>query len=120
MIKLIGGAVIGIMVSGLGVYIASLYFMESRHEGNSPLLLGIGAVLVAVGIFAFIKGFLVMRADKALASDENLLMPTPEGSKNDGGVIMQKNNQMLKDWNNVNEQRDKLKMLEAAGAAEEG
>lgn len=107
------------MVSALGVYIASLYFVESRTEGNSPLLLGIGALLVVVGIFACVKGVLVMRAEKALAENPDLTLEIPRGAATDGGEIMRKNNQVLKDWRKINEQRDKLKMLEAAGAAEE-
>lgn len=118
MVKLIGGALIGLMTIVIGLYIASLYFMESRHGTNSPLLIGIGAVFIAVGVFAFIKGFLVMKAEKALAEDATILIQ-PENAATNGGEVLRKGNQALHDWNAVNEQRDKLKMLEAAGAAEE-
>lgn len=118
MLKLVGGTSFGILIGGIGIYIASIYVM-TRQEGGSPILVGIGAVLVAGGIYSIIKGVLSFKTEKALASDTSLELEVPQVN-GEGGAIVKKNNELLKDWNKTTDTRDKLKLLGAANNAEKG
>ena len=47
------------------------------------------------------------------------LLKDPASQPDHAKSILEKNNSIIKDWNQTNEKRDKLKMLEAAGRAED-
>ena len=120
MLKLLSGIIFGLLSAGLGVYFAMLQ-ITTAAQGSSPILLGLSVVFIGVGLFCFIKGFLSFRAEKALATaDALLLTPTDGNNQKTESGILKKNEQMLKEWNKTNDARDKLKILEVAGAAEEG
>lgn len=120
MVKLLSGIIIGLLSAGLGVYFANLQ-ITTAAQGSSPILLALSVVFIGVGIFCFVKGFLSFRADRALATEEDLLLaPVSSSPSSSDSGILKKNDAILKEWNKTNDARDKLKILEAAGAAEEG
>lgn len=119
MMKLISYSIVGFILSALGVYFIQLY-VSMAAEGSSPLLIGLGALFIGIAIFCLVKGVLSFRAEKALATADLELVSSSPGSTTGEGGILNKNNELLKEWNKTNDARDKLKVLEAAGAAEEG
>jgi hypothetical protein len=115
MVKMIGGILLSLAVAGLGIYFASIY-LTTRQEGSSPVLVGIGGVFIAAAVYCLIltiKSRTRVNANPSSLTQDN-------GSSNASGSILQKNNDMINDFNKTANTRDKLKMLEAAGAAEEG
>jgi hypothetical protein len=114
MLKMIGGVLLSLAVAGLGIYFTSIY-VTTRQEGSSPVLVGIGGAFIAAAVYCLI---LTIKSRTRVNADLSL-MPQNNGTATDSGSILQKNNDMINDYNKTANTRDKLKVLEAAGAAEE-
>jgi hypothetical protein len=113
MISLIAKFVSGTLLCGMGLYIAFLYVQEI-NKGGSPLMLVITVFMVGVSAFFFVSAVKSLRKPKI----------DPDLTNNDVGEglekVIQKNNAMDQQFGKTNDARNKLKMLELAGKAEEG
>jgi hypothetical protein len=114
MLKTIGGVILSLLIAALGLYFASIY-VTTRNEGSSPILVGIGGVFIGAAVYCL---FLTIKSRTRMNVDLSLA-PQESDAANGSGSILRKNNDMINDYNKTANTRDKLKVLEAAGAAEE-
>lgn len=110
--KIILGSLLGLLLLGGGLVLGYIGLTGLNDGGNPVMLLG-GLGLFGVGMFVLFKAGR-MDAFKSKIAD------MPINSKPNGQSILEKNSKIVNEWNETNNKRDKLKMLEAAGAAEEG
>lgn len=88
------------------------YFgMQTISSSGNPLVLLGSMLMFGVGLFILYKAGRIDAFKSKISS-----MPSPQST---GKSILEKNSEIVKEWNSTNEKRDKLKMLEAAGRAEE-
>ncbi len=114
MVKLIGGLCAGVISLFLGGYIIYLY-INTQERGSSPLLLVVAAAFIISAIVCVVLTIRSRRSDmnnQNIASGEMFAKPDSES-------VLQKNNSLMNEYNKVATARDKLKVLEAAGRAEE-
>ncbi len=110
--KIILGSLLGLFLLGGGLVVGYIGILGMRDGGN-PILLLLGLLLFCVGMFVLYKAGRIDAFKSKIAE-------TPIGAKPKGESILEKNSKIVNEWNETNNKRDKLKMLEAAGAAEEG
>lgn len=99
--------ILGLVLSVSGIVVGYLFLDGLANEANF-LLLGGAVVLIAGGVFCFVKG------GKSDALGVKKVKSEPIVLK-EGQNILEKNNAMLGDYNKTADTRDRLKMLEAAG-----
>ena len=102
---------LGLILLGLSLFLG-FFGMQSISSSGNPLILLASMVIFAIGMFVLYKAG---RIDAFKSKIASMQAPTTNGKS-----MLDKNNEILKEWNHTNDQRDKLKMLEAAGRAEEG
>ena len=110
--KILLGSLLGLIFLGGGLVVGYIGILGMR-DGGSPLMLFGGILLFCVGMVVLYKAGRI-DAYKSKIAD------VPVGTKPTGASILEKNSKIVNEWNETNNKRDKLKMLEAAGAAEEG
>lgn len=108
--KVLLGTFIGFLLFIAGLYVGYIT-IENIKSGGSPFLIVGSIILCSAGMF------ILFRAGR-LDTFKSKFAPTSTGLS--GKSILEKNQKIIKDWNETNQKRDKLKMLEAAGAVEEG
>lgn len=113
---MIGGVILSLAIAALGIYFASIY-LTTREEGSSPVLVGICALFIVVALYCLFK---TIKSHFTPAPNESLDLELSKSSAESESGIIQKNNEMIQDYNKTANARDKLKVLEAAAAAEEG
>lgn len=110
--KVLIGTMAGFLLFGAGLY-AGYLAIESIKNGGSSLFI-LGSVLLCGG------GMFVLYKAGRMDTFKSKIAPLETAQKPAEKTMLEKNNEIIKEWNDTNDKRDKLKMLEAAGAAEEG
>lgn len=108
--KVLLGTFVGFILFGAGLYIGYLAIGAIKNGATPFLILG-SVILCGAGMFV------LYRAGRLDTFKTKFAPITPK--ENGGQSILAKNQEIIKDWNDTNNKRDKLKMLEAAGAVEE-
>jgi hypothetical protein len=113
-INLILKTFLGFLISILGFSLAFLYLI--RMEENYSFLLLLPAVfLIILGAYLLIR---TGKSDATVVKKPD--MPLTKDASNMGlEDVFNKNNQLSSKWAKTVEKRDRLKLLEIAGAAEE-
>lgn len=111
--KVIFGTLIGFALFIAGIYVAFIAIQTMQAGGPAWLLL-LSLLLGGGGMLVVYKSG---RLDAFRPKAELVAPPVAKDGAQDS--ILEKNNTIIKEWNETNQKRDKLKMLEAAGAAEE-
>lgn len=107
--KVLLGTFLGFSLFGAGLYVGYLT-IGSIREGGSPLFILGSVILCAAGMFLLYKAGRMDTFKSKIA---------PLHTNASGKSMLERNQETIKEWNDTNDKRDKLKMLEAAGAAEE-
>ena len=112
MSKVILQSFLGILFSFAGVYLLYLYIL-SIDSGGSLLFLILSLLLIAAGVFFFIRAgkienIYTANVPKGVLASEN---------KADAAKRLAKNNELLGDWKKTNETKDRLRMLEISASA---
>jgi hypothetical protein len=110
--KILLGSFIGLILLG-GGFVSVYLGMQGVSAGGPPILLIIGLVSFCAGLGVLYKAGRIDAFKSKFA--ETPAAPGPKGES-----VLEKHNKIISEWNETNNKRDKLKMLEAAGAAEEG
>ncbi len=108
--KVLIGTILGFFLFGSGLYVGYLTIGNIR-DGGSPLLILGSVILCVAGMFLLYKAGRIDTFKSKIA---------PLNTNASAKSMLEKNQEIIKEWNDTNDKRDKLKMLEAAGAAEEG
>jgi hypothetical protein len=115
MFKVILETFLGLISSITGFYVAYLY-LKSLNDSGQHLLLVIALPLIGMGIW-----FLVQAGKSGktvgLASESEVPHLAPDAGKFES--ILQKNDDLAKEWGQTVDKRDKLRVLEIAAAAED-
>ncbi len=110
--KILLGSLIGLLLLG-GGFVCVYLGMQGVASGGAPILLLAGLLSFCVGLGVLYK---VGRID----AFKSKFAETPAVATPTGESVLEKHNKIISEWNETNNKRDKLKMLEAAGAADEG
>ncbi len=114
MIKAIVGAMIGLVIILLGFYVWYIY-MLSLEKGGNHLLFALSLIQIGIGIYV------LFWASKS--SDPFHLNPHPyqpvEVKKRDLGDLLNRNNEITKEWSKTVVLKDKLKVLQVASKEKE-
>jgi hypothetical protein len=110
---------LGFLSSGLGFPIAFVYFTNIAE--SSPLLLGVSAPLVILGIYILGKA-----ASNALASltginSSSAVLAEEQNTAEKQGLngMLQRNNQMVNEWTKTTKVKSELEVLEMSAEVEE-
>jgi hypothetical protein len=110
--KILLGSLLGLLLLVGGLVVGYLGIVNMR-DGGAPFILFGGILLFGIGMFVLYKAGRIDAFKSKIAE-------VPVSGKPTGQSILEKNSKIVNEWNETNNKRDKLKMLEAAGAAEEG
>jgi hypothetical protein len=113
--KVIFNTFLGILSSTSGVYIGYLY-LESLNENSRPWLLLLSLPLVALGVFLLVQASRSGAPLNIKDGETTSGMPSTAGKFEN---LLKKNNELADEWSKTVEDKDKLKILEIAAAAEE-
>jgi hypothetical protein len=108
--KVLFGTLIGFVLFGSGL-VAGFFAIQSIRDGGSPFLILASIVLCSVGMFILYKSG---RMDTFKSKIAPMQSPVANGSGD-----FAKKQQMVKEFNESNTNREKLKLLEAAERARE-
>lgn len=108
--KVIFGTFLGFIFFGGGIA-AGYFAVENIRSGGSPFLILGSALLCSVGMAILYKS-------GRLDTFKSKIKPMQIEGITKGQFIFEKNQQIVKEWNQTNDNRDKLRILEAAGKAE--
>jgi len=112
MLSVILKTLLGLLISALGFFLGYFYLSE-MEKGCTPLLLVPAFFLICLGVYILIKAgnseeTVIKKSDMSLAKDKAGLVD-----------VFNKNNALSSKWAKTVEKRDRLKLLEISGAAEE-
>lgn len=111
--KLLLNIFLGFALAGAGIFTGYL-FLKTLNDLPNWLFLLATLILLGGGIYFLLKA--------GKADDSVISKPTLTG-KNPDAIhplsVIEMNSQIAKEWNRTLDTRDRLKLLEAAGAAEE-
>lgn len=107
--KVLLGTFLGFFLFGGGLA-AGYFAIENIRSGGSPFLV-LGSVLLCGG------GMVVLYKSGRMDTFRSKIKPMQMGGTTKGQTMIEKNQQIVKEWNQTNDNRDKLKILEAAGRA---
>ena len=119
MLKIILGVTSAIFSCLCAGYFAYLY-ISGMDEGHSPMLLVPSAFLIGIGVYALFKVIKIIQSSKNVNAVDALALEGVPASGGDSGKILQRNNKLIQDYTKTEKTQDQLKMLQAAGAVEEG
>lgn len=113
MIKVISKTFLGLLISGLGFYLAYFYLTE-MDKGLTPLILIPSGFLIILGVYLLIRAG---KSDVTIVKKPDL----NESSTVKKGLAdtLIKNNELSSKWAKTVEKRDRLKLLEISAASEE-
>lgn len=111
MLREIGETLLGVSLAVLGIFLLYLFFTSLNNKTNYLFLL-LSFVFLGGAVFLFIHA---EKSDtvilKRVKPEESGILT--ETSKKAGLTSkIQKNNEMIAEWNKTNETRDKMKMIE--------
>jgi len=114
-LKIIVKTVLGLLISAFGFFFGFLYLIKIE-ESFSFLFLLPAAILVIFGIYILMcagesDATVIKKPDVPLVEKDNTDAELEE--------IFDKNKKLSSDWAKTVEKRDRLKLLEISGAAEE-
>jgi hypothetical protein len=98
---------LGLVLCIGGICVSYLY-LDGLKDGNNLLLLAAAIVLIAVGVFCLVK------AGKSDATVITKLKNEPHEIQKRGPNMLEKNNELVGDYQKTANERDRLKVLEAA------
>lgn len=102
----------GLLLGGAGLYLGYLYLQSLQTDGNL-LFLVLSLIVISVAIF------LLIRAGKA----ENTVVTKPASTDKQplsaSPSILQRNNEIAKEWSQTMDNRDRLKLLQISANAEQ-
>src|SRR5438874_11036987 len=96
---------IGIVALIAGVSLLYFFFLGLSSGFNFVFLL-LSLVLISVGAFIFIR---VSKMTNTIPETPKAFEPVPAEN---GSKLLEKNNQLVKDWEQVNTKKDSLKAVE--------
>lgn len=88
------------------------FFMSGLSTGFNVILLLLSLILIGIGSYLF---FRVSKIANAIPQNSAAIEPVPVDS---GSKLLEKNNQMIKDYNQQNSKKDNLKAVQIAVGAE--
>ncbi|HSW87654.1 MAG TPA: DUF308 domain-containing protein [Candidatus Saccharimonadales bacterium] len=108
-------SILGVLFIFLGIFLIYTYFAGVETTSNQWLLLASGFCTVIGGYCLYLGG----KSDLTVNLKKDTNLPKEHSNSQGFGNVLKKNNDLLNQWNKTIAKRDKMKMLEISGAAEE-
>jgi hypothetical protein len=112
--KMIAGALVGIAIILLGIYVWYYYITTLVEEGNHTLF-ALSLIQIGIGIYILFKAS--KPKDQSFQTNE-IGMPIVQNS-NEGGNILKRNAELMQSWHKTADFRDKMQVLHAAADEED-
>lgn len=103
---MITGALIGVVIIFLGIYVWYVYITTFVHEGNHSLF-ALSLVQIGVGVYIL---FRASKSTEHIVTDTEIRPIVHEDEQN----VLEKNQQLMKEYDKNAVFKDKLKMLSKA------
>jgi hypothetical protein len=108
--KMIAGALLGVIIIILGIYVWYVYMTTYLEQGNH-FLFGLSMVQIFIGIYVLFK------ASKPAVFTESANEASVTNSNKKGfESLLQRNNEITEEWHKTADFRDRLKVLKVATA----
>ncbi|HSW96991.1 MAG TPA: DUF308 domain-containing protein [Candidatus Saccharimonadales bacterium] len=107
-------SILGVLFVFLGIFLLYTYF--AGETTSNPWLLLISGFCTVIGVYCLYLGG---KSDLTVNLKKDTNSPKEQSTTPGFGNVLQKNNDLLNQWNKTMAKRDKMKMLEISGAAEE-
>jgi hypothetical protein len=114
MVKMIAGALIGLFIIIQGIYVWYVYMTTFVEQGNH-ILFGLSIFQIGIGIYIL---FRASKSNEQKMKTNEFGFPITPAAQPAGGVL-QKNNELVHEYAQTSELRDKLKMIETAAESHE-
>lgn len=108
MLKVLGETLLGLLLSGSGIY-TGYFYLNGVDQGRTPFLLLLSLVLIGGGVYLLIRA--------ARTEDTMFVKPSVTTPITKEGERLKKNNELANEWKRTMDQRDRLKMLEVSAEA---
>lgn len=109
MLKAVAGALVGIAIIILGVYVWYMYILSLEKGGNHFLF---ALSLIQIGIGIYVLFWASKNSDPFHLQSEKIVQT--EVKQKDFGELLKRNNEIVQQYNKTADFRDQLKIMQVA------